>query len=280
MELTQLRYFVLVAENGTTARAANQAMVSQSTVSKSLLHLEHELGQPLFERQGNRLLLNTAGGELLQQARPILAAVDRLPERVLARHRAVFRVSVTVAQPIMARFALEFLQKKPEFQLQWTHGSWIDDCDLSITAAPSGRPEDNLLLTREQVLLAVPRKFPENFALEDLPLALPGEGTALRDLVDQSFRTLPDMQNIRAVAAEGEVLRELVNSGLTASFWPQKTWPRPNPETVRLQEVPGVSLSREIYAVLPPQGCRENIRPLLEDLREFFTRSRPDPWRS
>lgn len=43
MDLTQMQYFVLVAENGSTAKAAAEAMVSQSTVSKSILRLEREL---------------------------------------------------------------------------------------------------------------------------------------------------------------------------------------------------------------------------------------------
>jgi len=74
MDLTQMQYFVLVAENGSTAKAAAEAMVSQSTVSKSILRLERELGIPLFDRQGIHLVLNPAGKEFLQQVRPILTA--------------------------------------------------------------------------------------------------------------------------------------------------------------------------------------------------------------
>jgi DNA-binding transcriptional LysR family regulator len=267
MELTQLRYFVLVAENGSTARAANQAMVSQSTVSKSLLHLEQELGQPLFDRQGNRLVLNAAGGDLLQQVRPILAAVNRLPERVRARHQEIFRISVTVAHPAMAWFAKKFLEEHPTAQLHLTQGSWIDDCHLSITAAPSGRPEDSILLTRERVLLAVPKKISQNVtSLEGLPLALPDEGCALRSLIEQNLE--PSLLHVRAVAAQGEDLRQLVRGGITASFWPEKTWPRPDPETTILQEVPGIHLSREIYAIFPPQHAPEER--LLTALQGFF----------
>ena len=100
MDLTQMQYFVLVAENGSTAKAAAEAMVSQSTVSKSILRLERELDLQLFDRQGIHLVLNPAGEEFLQQVRPILTAVRRLPEFVKSRHmpRRKDRINVGAAE--------------------------------------------------------------------------------------------------------------------------------------------------------------------------------------
>lgn len=278
MELTQLRYFVLVAENGSTARAAAEAMVSQSTISKSLLHLEQELTFPLFDRQGNRLVLNPAGQEFLQQVRPILTSVDRLPELVKSRHqpRRQYRINVSAAQPVMADFVHQFLQQEPNAQLLLTEGSWIDDCDLSIAATPSGRQEDSIRLLEERVLLAIPNQLlPEHTpldltTLEGLPLILPGEGTALRALIDRQVFTMPAVMEIQAVVSDSQTLRRMVEAGDGAAFWPEITWPRPDPKTTTLLPLAGIPLSRELYAILPPQRGQQQDSPLLAAVTAYF----------
>ena len=151
MDLTQMQYFVLVAENGSTAKAAAEAMVSQSTVSKSILRLERELDLPLFDRQGIHLVLNPAGEEFLQQVRPILTAVRRLPEFVKSRHlpRRQYRINVGAAEAVMGEFLHRFFQIDPQAEVVLTDESWIDDCDLSISSSPSGREEDSVRLLEE-----------------------------------------------------------------------------------------------------------------------------------
>lgn len=277
MELTQLRYFVLVAENGSTARAAAAAMVSQSTISKSLLHLERELGLPLFNREGNHLVLNPAGQEFLQQVRPILTAVGKLPDFIRTRHqpKRQYRLNVSAAQPVMGDFVHGFLQQQHNVQLLLTEGSWIDDCDLSIAASPSGRQEDSIQLLEERVLLAIPKQLLPKavpldlVTLEGLPLILPGEGSALRSLLDRQVFTLPAVMEIQAEVSDGETLRRMVEAGDGAAFWPEITWPRPNPETTALCPLAGISLTRKLYAILPPQPRQQDNR-LLDAVVAFF----------
>ena len=81
--LTQLRYFMAVAEAGSMTAAAQSLSVTQSTVSAAIAQLEHEVGQPLFLRLARRgLELTPAGRRLrsralgfLEDARTLLAAV-------------------------------------------------------------------------------------------------------------------------------------------------------------------------------------------------------------
>ena len=78
MSLTQLRYFVAVAEEGHVGRAAQRLHVSQPPMSRQIRALEDELGVPLFTRTARGLRLLPSGEPVLAQARKILAEVDAL----------------------------------------------------------------------------------------------------------------------------------------------------------------------------------------------------------
>lgn len=76
MELRHLRYFVALAECLSFTRAAERVHVTQSTLSHQIRQLEDELGHPLFERIGRRVVLTEAGETFLSYAAKALREVD------------------------------------------------------------------------------------------------------------------------------------------------------------------------------------------------------------
>jgi DNA-binding transcriptional LysR family regulator len=78
LDATSLHLFVAVCEHGSIARAAAQAALVPSALSKRIAALEVEAGVPLLQRQRRGVVPTPAGEALLRQAREVLAAMDRM----------------------------------------------------------------------------------------------------------------------------------------------------------------------------------------------------------
>jgi LysR family transcriptional activator of nhaA len=81
-----LHYFWIVARKGSIARAAEELMVSQPTISIQIRELESAVGRPLFDRVGRGLRLTDAGqialgyaNEIFNLGRQMIDALEHHP---------------------------------------------------------------------------------------------------------------------------------------------------------------------------------------------------------
>lgn len=76
MEITQLKYFQVVARHEHMTRAAEELFITQPTLSKTIALLEKDIGFQLFDRNKNRILLNDAGKIFLSHVDRAFAELD------------------------------------------------------------------------------------------------------------------------------------------------------------------------------------------------------------
>src|SRR5579875_472930 len=78
MELRLLRYFLAVADTGSTAAASELLNTAQPSLSRQIRQLEVGLGVTLFDRTNGRLRLSDAGRRLVPMVRDVVIRADDL----------------------------------------------------------------------------------------------------------------------------------------------------------------------------------------------------------
>ena len=110
VDWNDLKYFLSVADHGSTLRAAGELRVSQTTVARRIAALEQSTGLQLFERRSAGYALTADGAALLSHARQVAAAADSFATAAAGQGRdlnGVVRLSleeifaVTLLSPIL-----------------------------------------------------------------------------------------------------------------------------------------------------------------------------------
>lgn len=216
LNFNHLRYFWAVAHEGSLTRAAERLNLSQSALSVQIQKLEHQMGHPLFERVGKRLVLTEAGQISLDYADTVFQAGDELMSTLEGRPLASAQVLRVGALTTLSRnFQLEFLRPlvgRADVELIVRSGTTRDllaqleahaiDVVLSNSAAPrdARAPFRNHLLNQQPVSLVgrprpgrPPFRFPEDLRSE--PILLPSLDSDIR----VGFDLLLDLAGIRPI---------------------------------------------------------------------------------
>lgn len=80
--ISQLRYFRLVAETGSFAAASERANITQPALSNAIRTLEDRIGLQLFDRSERPVRLTAVGRDLYQRTLPLLTEVRNLETQI------------------------------------------------------------------------------------------------------------------------------------------------------------------------------------------------------
>lgn len=107
MNLTQLKYFKTVVEQGGVHKASERLHISQPAITTAIKKLETSLNVTLFEKDGRKVKPTTAGIKLYQHACQLLAHSQNIISDMQAEKGLVNEVLTIYTSPIIAQ---NFLQ--------------------------------------------------------------------------------------------------------------------------------------------------------------------------
>lgn len=122
MELRHLRYFAVVAEELTFARAAERLNVSRPPLSQQVRQLEVDLGIKLFVRTKRHLELTSEGKIFAEKARRILFDAEQIEKWALRVGRGeigeiAIGLSVTHRSSLIHEILTTFVKQNPHIHL-------------------------------------------------------------------------------------------------------------------------------------------------------------------
>lgn len=191
--LNALRAFEAVARLGSFRAAAEELFVTQSAVSHQIRNVEEWLGNPLFEREGNRTRLFPHGADLARSLAGSLAEIEAACNRARGTSQALVIAAIpSIAMCWLIPRLSRFRAAHPDIEIRIVyamHGREINFHDVHLAfvfakQAPSGPTiEAQFHLAGQSVPVCSPSRLaelghkPESVA-DFLTLGLLHDGTS------------------------------------------------------------------------------------------------------
>ncbi len=236
LNFNHLRYFWMVAREGTIAAACDQLYLTQSTISTQIRALEDYLGAKLFDRVGRNLVLTETGQTVYRYATEIFALGNELVDAARGcpagpPARLSIGAQDTLSKLVVRRL-LEPVFRLPEpLKLMCYEGTPLQllpklsthEVDLVFSDAPMPpqikvRAFSHLLGECGIAFFAVSdlaRQLREGFpeSLSGSPALLPAETTAMRGTLERWFRTMRVHPTVVAESEDVELIMALGQQG-------------------------------------------------------------------
>lgn len=195
MDLTALKIFKTVVDQGGVTRAATALHRVQSNVTTRVKQLEQTLGVKLFNRQGRKLVLSAEGKVLLAYAERMLelsseaqAALKGHTLRGVLRIGALESTAATRLPPVLARYHRHHPAVRLEL-VTGTSGALVDrllreDIEAAFVAEPfAARHLQTQHAFTEELVLITPKSHPRIASPKDI-----GQRTILAFTTGCSYR--------------------------------------------------------------------------------------------
>lgn len=231
----QLRVFVEVARHLSFVRAAEALFLTPPAVTMQIKELESAIELPLFDRQGRKVTLTTAGEYFLVYAKRLLATLKDADD-AMARFRKLETGQLSVglvstAKYFVPRLLVKFRQEHPGIEVRLQVSANREQLVQSLNAgevdlAIMGRPPRELA-TRAEPFAAHPHVFvappdhpilrsghPPVAALAGYPLIVRESASGTRALMDRFFQDHRVEPRITMEMPSNETIKQAVMAGL------------------------------------------------------------------
>ena len=241
MDLRQLEILQAIAETGSFTACGRKLHVSQSAISRQILLLEEELGEPLFLRVGRQVRMTPAAESLVQLGQRVFQDVRETLGSITDRTtelRGTLRLSggMTVCLYVFPALLKHLRRVHPHLDVRLTvatagqslkeiRGGRIDAGLLTlpvdesdVVAVPVLREELLLITTPTHPLARRRRAAPRDLVRQ--PFILFEIGSATRRVIDRFFASENIEPTIVMDTENVEIIKAMVKTGLGISIVP------------------------------------------------------------
>jgi len=241
MDLRQLEILQAIAETGSFTACGRKLHVSQSAISRQILLLEEELGEPLFLRVGRQVRMTPAAEALVQLGQRVFQDVRETVGAITDRTRELrgtLRLSggMTVCLYVFPPLLKHLRRVHPQLEVRLmvaTAGRSVEEIraghvDAGLLTLPVEEPDlvTMPVLHEELLLVTVPthplakrkRITAQDLAGEPFVLFEPGSGT--RRVIDRFFLGENIEPNVVMDTENVEIIKAMVRTGLGISILP------------------------------------------------------------
>jgi DNA-binding transcriptional LysR family regulator len=241
VDLRQLEILQAIAETGSFTACGRKLHVSQSAISRQILLLEEELGEPLFLRVGRQVRMTPAAESLVQLGQRVFLDVRETVGSITDRTRELrgtLRLSggMTVCLYVFPPLLKHLRRVHPHLDVRLTvalagrsvqeiRGGRVDAGLLTLpveetdlVTVPALR-EELLLVTAPTHQLAKRRKVQAR-DLAGLPFVLFEVGSATRKVIDNFFAAQSIEPTIVMDTENVEIIKAMVKTGLGVGIVP------------------------------------------------------------
>lgn len=99
IEFNQLEQLICIAKNKTISKAAQELLISQPALSRSMQRLESDLGVELFDHYKNKIELNKNGELVVKHAQKIIKSIQTMVDDVQEFDRSFHTISIATCSP-------------------------------------------------------------------------------------------------------------------------------------------------------------------------------------
>jgi DNA-binding transcriptional LysR family regulator len=291
MDLRQLEIIRAIADTGSFTAAGEKLHVSQSAISRQILLLEDELGEPVFHRIGRRIRITAAGESLLQLSHRVFQDLQETVSSISDKRESLSGTmrlvgGMTVCLYVFPALLAEVRRVHPHLDLKVTVGSAERSIamlragagDLGMITLPveatdlvsvPALEEELLLITYPSHPLAKKKSIvPADLDKQDFVLFETGSIT--RRLVDSFFAREGVAPEIIMETENVEIIKAMVRNGLGISIIPSQA-AAADVRTGQLfrSRIAGQSLVRQTGWLYPKMSRLP--RPVSEVIRIFET---------
>lgn len=289
MEITQIRYFLEVAESEHMTRSAERLHIAQPALSQSIHRLEKELGVELFTAKGRNIVLTEYGKYLQSQLKPFIEKIDTLPEvlQEMAKvNNDTIHLRVLAASAMITEAIIEYESTHNEINFQLLQNTQSDMFDIEITTKMfyqlSADNAKNQFVCPEKIFLAVPNN--EKYRnINSVTLNEVADEEFISLLGSKQFRYICDKFCHRAgiqphIIFESDspaAVKNMIAANLGIGFWPEFTWGQIDNDKVRLLEISEPKCSRDIVITCSRKRLENpNVNEFYHFLKEYCQKQR------